>query len=424
MKQNRRPRRDDNPGGGKFKRKDSSGGEGRSFSRLKADKKGEYDDDEDKRKGTRGGNENKYKPQDRPYKAGTRPAGKNSFEKSDRGAKSGFGSKRRNDKPFDKQDRPYKAGTRPAGRTEGEKFSRDSRDEKFPAREKRKYGEKDFERRDSYNKSNTRSSRYGDKKMASDREKFSKSGKKDDGKIRLNKYIANSGVCSRREADEYIAAGVVTVNGATITEMGYKVSPGDVVKFHDKPLRSEKLVYVLLNKPKDFITTTDDDRDRRTVMNLLHGTGKERIYPVGRLDRSTTGVLLFTNDGELTKKLTHPSHEIKKIYQVELDKPLKPSDLEKIKEGIKLEDGVAEVDEIIYSGDTKKVVGMELHSGRNRIVRRIFESLDYRVVKLDRVYFAGLTKKDLSRGRWRFLNEMEISMLKMLTAKKPRRTKE
>ncbi len=239
------------------------------------------------------------------------------------------------------------------------------------------------------------------------------------GEVRLNRFIANAGICSRREADELITAGVISINGEIVTELGTKVKPGDNVKYHDQSLKTEKLVYVLLNKPKDYITTTDDPEERRTVMALVHDAGKERIVPVGRLDRNTTGLLLLTNDGELTKRLTHPSGNIKKLYQVELDKNLTQVDMVKAAEGIELEDGVVAFDEIQYaSPDDKSIVGVELHSGKNRIVRRIFEAMGYEVRKLDRTTFAGLTKKDLPRGRWRYLTEMELNMLKMLTGKK------
>ncbi|HEX5002935.1 MAG TPA: pseudouridine synthase [Bacteroidia bacterium] len=240
-----------------------------------------------------------------------------------------------------------------------------------------------------------------------------------DGEKRLNKFIANTGLCSRREADELIEAGVISVNGEVVTTLGTKVKPGDDVRYNGEPLRTERHVYVLLNKPKDFITTTDDPGERKTVMNLVEDACKERIYPVGRLDRNTTGLLLLTNDGELTKKLTHPSYNIKKVYQVELDRNLTAADMNAISEGVELEDGLAVVDEIAYIlPDDKKQIGVELHSGRNRIVRRIFESLGYQVKKLDRTVFAGLTKKDLPRGRWRFLTEMELNMLQMAKAGK------
>jgi len=238
----------------------------------------------------------------------------------------------------------------------------------------------------------------------------------DDGMIRLNKYIANAGICSRREADQLILAGAVMVNGKVVTELGTKVSPSDKVQYDNQTIRSEKHRYVLLNKPKGYITTTDDPFERKTVMALVSDACKERIYPVGRLDRNTTGLLLLTNDGDLAKKLTHPKHNVKKIYHVELDKALTKADMLKIAGGIELDDGMALIDEIAYTGESgnKKEIGVELHSGRNRIVRRIFEALEYQVVKLDRVMFAGLTKKDLPRGHWRMLTEQEVNYLKMI----------
>ncbi len=232
--------------------------------------------------------------------------------------------------------------------------------------------------------------------------------------IRLNKYLASSGICSRREADEFIRAGLVTVNGKLITELGVKVSAGDVVKYNGETLREEKKVYILINKPKDYVTTVEDPHAKKTVLDLVKGACKERIYPVGRLDRNTTGVLLLTNDGEITKRLTHPRFEKLKIYHVHLNKNIKPSDFEKISTGITLEDGFIKADAISYADPVDKTqVGIEIHSGKNHIVRRIFEHLGYEVVKLDRVYFAGLTKKNLRRGEWRFLSEKEINMLKM-----------
>ncbi len=239
--------------------------------------------------------------------------------------------------------------------------------------------------------------------------------KENDGLVRLNKFIANSGICSRREADEYITAGLVTVNGNVVTELGVKVRPEeDEVRFNGERLRGEKKVYVLLNKPKDFVTTTSDPHAEKNVMQLIsRDLCPERIFPVGRLDRSTTGVLLLTNDGELAERLTHPSYQKKKIYQVTLDKNVKQEDMNKLVEGVSLEDGPAYADEVAYNGDDRSVVGIEIHSGRNRIVRRMFEALGYRVRKLDRVYFAGLTKKNLRRGQWRFLSDEEATMLKL-----------
>lgn len=232
--------------------------------------------------------------------------------------------------------------------------------------------------------------------------------------IRLNKLLANAGICSRREADEFISAGVVSVNGEVVTELGVKVTPQDEVRFHNEPIALEKKVYLLLNKPKDYVTTLDDPGQRKTVMDLVRGACKERIYPVGRLDRNTTGVLLFTNDGALASKLTHPKYLKKKIYHVFLDKKVSATDLQKIRDGLTLEDGQIRVDAVEYASNAdKNQVGIEIHSGRNRIVRRIFESLGYHVTKLDRVQFAGLTKKNVLRGDWRFLTEKEVDMLRM-----------
>jgi 23S rRNA pseudouridine2605 synthase len=265
------------------------------------------------------------------------------------------------------------------------------------------------------------SKRYSEKTTAKPFSKFKPRPKKTttekaiySEEIRLNRFIANSGVCSRREADKYIASGVVTINGKIITELGTKVSPGDEVRFDGRKLNAEKKVYLLLNKPKDFVTTTDDPHAEKTVMDLIKNACDERIYPVGRLDRNTTGVLLFTNDGDLSKKLTHPSHNMKKIYQVSLDKSLSKEHLMQIAEGVELEDGKVAADAISFiNQDDRSEIGVEIHSGKNRVVRRIFEHLGYRVKKLDRVYFAGLTKKNLSRGKWRFLSEKEVQYLKM-----------
>ena len=282
---------------------------------------------------------------------------------------------------------------------------------------------KSFERTEGEDKPFRKSSDFGlpYKRKPFDKERSTKpttrtkpepKQKSDPDTIRLNKFMANSGVGSRREADELIKMGLVTVNGEAITEMGHKVKITDEVRYEGKKLKAEKPVYILLNKPKGFITTTADPQERNTVMNLVAGAGKERIYPVGRLDRNTTGLLLLTNDGELADKLTHPSYNVKKIYKVELDKPLTKNDFIKIKEGVRLEEGRAVVDDIAVVGDDNSTIGLELHIGWNRIVRRIFESLGYEVVRLDRVAYAGLDKKDIARGQWRFLKPEEIVMLK------------
>lgn len=235
-----------------------------------------------------------------------------------------------------------------------------------------------------------------------------------DEKIRLNKFIANSGICSRREADDLIKNGLITVNGEKVTELGAKVNPGDDVRYKDQKLKSEKPVYILLNKPKDVVTTLSDEKDRRTVIDIVKNACPQRVYPVGRLDRNTTGVLLLTNDGELAKRLTHPKYKKRKIYHVVLDKPVVKRDMDEMVKGIELEDGVIAADTVNYPEEEDKTqVGIEIHSGQNRVVRRIFETLGYKVKKLDRVYFAGLTKKNLQRGKWRFLTEKEINKLKM-----------
>lgn len=238
----------------------------------------------------------------------------------------------------------------------------------------------------------------------------------DDGLIRLNRYISNAGICSRRKADELIAAGVVSVNGEVINELGTKIDPfKDVIKYNGETLKREKMVYVLLNKPKDYITTTDDPQERRTVMHLVEKATRERIYPVGRLDRNTTGLLLMTNDGDLADKLSHPRNSITKLYQVELSKSVSQGDLNKLAFGIELEDGLIKPDSVSYvTGASKREIGIQIHSGKNRVVRRMFEHLGYEVVKLDRVIYANLSKKDLPRGRWRYLDEKEVIQLKHL----------
>lgn len=233
--------------------------------------------------------------------------------------------------------------------------------------------------------------------------------------VRLNKYIANAGICSRRDADLLIEEGKIKINGKVVTELGSKVEREDEVRFNDKVISPQNYVYVLLNKPKDYITTMDDPQERRTVMQLIEGACDERIYPVGRLDRQTTGLLLFTNDGELSQKLTHPSYKIKKIYQVGLDKPITKQHLEDIASGIKLEDGPVKVDDIVVLDESKKNLGIQIHVGKNRIVRRIFEHFGYEVIKLDRTLYGNLTKKELPKGKWRMLTPKEVILLKRLS---------
>ena len=264
--------------------------------------------------------------------------------------------------------------------------------------------------RKSYDKAPAKGKYYTPKAVL----KAKNAPKDDNGEVRLNKFIANSGVCSRREADTYIQTGLVTVNGVIVTELGTKVKPGDEVRFNGERLKGEQKVYIVMNKPKNYVTTMSDPHAENTVMDLI---SKERcpqlVFPVGRLDKATTGVLLFTNDGPLAEKLTHPSYEIRKIYQADLDKNLKGSDYMAILEGIKLEDGEIHADKLAFIDDDRSKIGIEIHSGRNRIVRRIFEHLGYKVRKLDRVYFAGLTKKNLKRGQWRFLTKEEVNFLLM-----------
>jgi 23S rRNA pseudouridine2605 synthase len=312
-------------------------------------------------------------------------------------------------------------------KSERKNFDNDDTYEKKDSYEKKpRIGSERFEKKESKFATDQKRLKYEELeegqgfKGSYDKDKFGKSHKEKhsekigDGTTRLNKYLAHAGIASRRDADTLIKSGVVKVNGIPITEMGFKVKPGDKVTYGDSAIKNEKKVYLLLNKPKDYITTVDDPQERRTVMDLIAGACKERVYPVGRLDRNTTGLLLLTNDGDLTKKLTHPKHNIKKIYHVSLSKGLKTDDFRSIMEGIELEDGPIKADDIAFVGEGKKEVGIEVHSGRNRIVRRIFEHLGYEVEKLDRVSFAGLTKKDLPRGKYRFLTQKEVGFLQMI----------
>lgn len=318
--------------------------------------------------------------------------------------------------PFDKSSE-RDLNKRPEGfKPREEKFSRPDNDERETSRrskfsDKEERGEKKgfFSKLTRGGKAFTRNAapapEYG---------KAIEKSKEDLGsdKIRLNRYISNSGVCSRREADELIKMGLVTVNGTVVTEMGHKVSRKDVVKYDGKTLRAEKPVYILMNKPKGFLTTTKDPQERNTVMQIIADSIKERVYPVGRLDRNTTGLLLLTNDGELADKLMHPSHNVKKIYKVDLDKPITKTDFEKIKKGVQLEEGKAIVDDLAIVSPDNKTIGIEIHIGWNRVIRRIFEALGYEVVKLDRSVYAGLDKKELSRGHWRHLTREEVVRLK------------
>ena len=319
----------------------------------------------------------KTKDERRETRGGFKPKGSGAerTERTFKGKSEGF---KKND-GFRKSEGFNKGGRKPFGKSEGFKKSEGYKGKGKPTAER------------SYPK-------YNPNKVT--------------GEIRLNRFVAQSGLCSRREADDFIAAGLVSVNGVIVTELGTKVWPTDVVKFNDERLQGEKNVYLVLNKPKGYVTTLEDDHAEKTVMELVQGACKERIYPVGRLDKNSLGLLLFTNDGDITRQLTHPSLRKKKIYEVTLDKALTRADLEQLAEGITLEDGDIFFDEISYIKDDKKSVGVEIHSGRNRIVRRMFEHLGYKVTKLDRVYYAGLTKKNLKRGAWRFLTSDEVARLK------------
>ena len=344
--------------------------------------------------------------------------GEGSFGKAPRGAKPA-GRSFRDEKPFGKDSRggkPFRksqGGEKPFGKFGKGKDFRGERD--FEERgTKKSFGEREFTGKRAYGmvgKTLEERKNYRGVQNYTPTQRAPKS-KADEG-VRLNKYIANSGICSRREADDFITAGLVSVNGVTITELGTRVYPNDVVKFNNERIKGEQKVYIVMNKPKDFVTTMSDPHAEKTVMQLVEGNCPERVYPVGRLDKATTGVLLLTNDGDLADKLTHPSFEKKKIYHVHLDKNFKRTDMDALLEGIKLEDGFIQADALSYIDEDKTQVGVEIHSGRNRIVRRMFEHFGYKVKKLDRVYFAGLTKKNLRRGQWRFLTDLEVSMLKM-----------
>jgi 23S rRNA pseudouridine2605 synthase len=365
---------------------------------------------------------------ERPYDREKRNFDKPFERRDDRSERPYDREKRNFDKPFERRDdrnerpafkkpfeKPFERTPRDNGGTfDGEKRPFDKPNKRPRTNEKSDENERRDRARDAEQR------RVGEFKEAP-RYDFSQAEqryakkiqpKNDDGQIRLNKYIANAGLCSRREADGLIESGQITINGKVITEMGHQVNPGEVVKYGNRVLNPEKMVYILVNKPKDYITTTDDPEGRHTVMELIAGACKERVYPVGRLDRNTTGLLLLTNDGELAEKLMHPSNEIQKIYQVELDKPITQEDFDKIKAGFDLEDGPIKPDDLAIVTPDAMVVGIEIHSGRNRIVRRIFESLGYEVLKLDRTVYGGLTKKELPRGKWRFLNEREVVKLR------------
>lgn len=337
---------------------------------------------------------------DRPKK-NRRPAGNRDQRPSSKGPKDFISrGKRASEEKEDENRKRKPAGRRgPASKSSG-KSSLDAR------------GKKPYLKKGEESKSAKETSKRAGRRPPSAGKKAASSV---GGEMRLNKYLAHAGVASRREADTLIETGLVKVNGKVVTEMGFKVQPTDDVRYNDSRISPEKKVYVLLNKPKDFITTVDDPQNRKTVMGLVQNACPERIYPVGRLDRMTTGLLMFTNDGELAKRLTHPSYQVRKVYHVELDQSLKANHFDDIQRGVTLDDGLINVDKISYiEGATKKEIGIEIHSGRNRIVRRIFEHLGYNVVRLDRVVFAGLTKRNLKRGQWRYLSKEELQQMAMM----------
>lgn len=405
---------DDKP----FGKKSFGGSKDRPFG--KADRSFEK-----KSSGTEGGRSFDKKPGGaRPFEKRPRTGEGRSFDKPDgersfdrkpfkareeRSSEKHLGERSFEKKPFKSREERNDA---PRGERSFEKkpFDKNRGDKKFT-------GGLPYERKPFKSKNETRKWTTEEKiDQPSTRARKKPATSSDNELIRLNRYIANAGICSRRKADELIEAGVVSVNGEIVSELGFKVNPyKDLIRYNGETLKREKMIYVLLNKPKDYITTTDDPQERRTVMQLVDKASKERIYPVGRLDRNTTGLLLMTNDGDLAEKLSHPRNNITKIYQVELNKSLSQGDLNKIEYGLELEDGVIKPDAVSYvQGASKKEIGIQIHTGKNRIVRRIFEHLGYEVVKLDRVVYGSLTKKDLPRGRWRYLEEKEIIQLKHL----------
>ena len=350
--------------------------------------------------------------------------GERNFNREERSNDRGFGRGERAERPtrsFNRPERPERSFNREE-RNNDRGFGRGERTER-PTRpfNREERGERTERPTRSFNReerSNDRGFKAGAKRTAAPKRdekprsypKFNPN--QSAGEIRLNRFISQSGVCSRREADDFILAGVVTVNGQVVTELGTKILPTDEVRFHDEKLQGEKNVYLVLNKPKGYVTSLDDPHAEKTVMDLVKNACTERVYPVGRLDKNSLGLLLITNDGDITRQLTHPSYRKKKIYQVTLDKPLTRADMDSLTEGITLEDGDIFADEVAYASEDKRTVGVEIHSGRNRIVRRMFEHLGYTVQKLDRVYYAGLTKKNLKRGEWRFLTRDEVMRLK------------
>ena len=390
----------------------------RSFNRTE---RGERNFNREERGGERGFGRGERT--ERPARSFNREdRGERNFNREERGGERGFGRGERTERParsFNREDRNNDRGFGRGERTERpvRSFNREDRGERSFNREERG-GERPARTFNRDERNNDRGFKGGAKRTAGPKRdekprsypKFNPS--QSTGEIRLNRFISQSGVCSRREADDFILAGVVTVNGQVVTELGTKILPTDEVRFHDEKLQGEKNVYLVLNKPKGYVTSLEDPHAEKTVMDLVKNACTERVYPVGRLDKNSLGLLLITNDGDITRQLTHPSYRKKKIYQVTLDKALTRADMDALTEGITLEDGDIFADEVAYASDDKRTVGVEIHSGRNRIVRRMFEHLGYTVQKLDRVYYAGLTKKNLKRGEWRFLTRDEVMRLK------------
>ena len=383
----------------RFEKKEEGFGGEKKFARKK------FDDKDDFRPRKKFEGDKKYGDKDdfKPRR----------FEKKE----EGFGG----EKKFTRKNFDDKSDFKPRKFSGENKFDHTVKSDSYTA--KKKYNPNDDLKDDAYS---FKDSKHDKKRFDNEKkkyEKLTKSGarksfatpREDDGTVRLNKYLSNAGICSRREADQLIESGVIRVNGKVVTELGTRILPTDKVSYGDQTVKTESLQYLLLNKPKDYITTVDDPNKRKTVMELIRGACKERVYPVGRLDRNTTGLLLFTNDGELTLKLTHPKNDIRKVYHVVTDQNVSKEDMEKLRNGLELEDGFIMPDDVDFVGEghNKKDIGIEIHSGKNRVVRRMFEHLGYNVVKLDRVMFAGLTKKDLPRGKWRMLSQKEISFLKM-----------
>ncbi len=436
---NSRERSDERP----FRKSEErTGGERGGYSRGERSDERPFRKSEGRTGGERGGYNSRERSEERPFQRDDdrTPAKRASYRSKD--SNDDTSPRKRYDKPdgddYPRKERSERSTTRKSaprssGWNDDAEFTRpeSNRDRSYgerdsaPAPRKTRSGPPDREERHAHFEQK-RSKREAFRTERPQRKRNASQGDPLSVEIRLNRFLAMSGIGSRRETDELITAGLVTVNGKLVTELGTKVMPGDDVRYNGERIRNEKLVYILLNKPKDYITTAEDPEARKTVMELIDGACKERVYPVGRLDRNTTGLLLFTNDGDLAKYLTHPSSRVKKIYHVEVDKNVKVADMRRLTEGVELEDGISSVDDVSFEGDgkDKKSVGVELHSGKNRVVRRLFEALGYEVRKLDRVGFAGLTKKDLPRGRWRKLDEKEIGFLKMMGTGKKKKAKE